>query len=82
MKVTFASYEHSTIGFPGVILRWCAENGKMERLGRVVVNGIIQKTPWDFGTQNTAIECRIDQELKRFDEWVRNNYGEDVSVQG
>lgn len=88
MKITFASYEHSCIGFPKVVLKWAEEDGKWSE-GRIVVKGIIQSTvnhgavvakPWRW----TEIWPKpfAESEMARFDDWVRETFKNDISVQG
>lgn len=78
MKITFASYEHTTIGFPKVILKWSVEDGKMG-LAYVVIKDIIS---FDWTWRNQYPLPFIESECQRFDEWVRNMYSNDISVQG
>jgi len=79
MERTFATYEHSTIGFPKIILKWTEENGRFSR-PYVVIKDIIQQGFWTW--HNTNPEPFIDFELKRFDNYIFERYGEDATVQG
>ena len=78
MRLTFAVYEHTTIGFPHVKLKWTVEEGKWAP-GYVTEHGII-KGPWtwEFNQEHPCAE----REMKRFDDWVRLSYKNDISVQG
>lgn len=82
MKVTFATYEHSAIGFPEVVIRWSATDGKMERYARIVIKGVIFNREWDFGDHPVSVEARIPAALMHFDNWVRETFGNDPTVQG
>ncbi len=79
MKMTSATYEHSTLGFPKIVLKWYVENGEMSGKGRLVIKGIIAHE-WTW--QNLYPLPFIDAEMKRFDDWVRAIYSNDASVQG
>lgn len=80
MKLIFAQYEHSTIGFPGIVLKWHVEQGRVATDAYVTVGGIVEKGGWVWHNPNPA--PFIDYELSRFDDWVRRNYAENKSVQG
>lgn len=82
MKRVYAKYTHSTIGFPGIVLNWHEEDGVMEMEGYVTKQGIIQQQKWKFRKENTSLSIRIQQELIRFDEWVREHFADDPTVQG
>jgi hypothetical protein len=79
MKITFASYEHSRIGFPGIKLKWHAKNGKFLD-PYVTINGVIQENRWTWGNPHPAAFAQA--EMERFDEWVGNLFSNDASVQG
>ncbi len=78
MRTVFACYEHSTIGFPKIKLKWYEDNGTVGR-AYWVKHDIIQ-TEWTWRNQYPT--PFIQSELARFDEWVRNVYQNDISVQG
>lgn len=78
MKISFASYEHAAIGFPGVVLKWHFD-GLAHRDPYVVVRGLMCPYCWEL---NQPKVYAIERELGRFDDWVRRNYGDDVTVQG
>lgn len=79
MKITFATYKHSTIGFPGVVLKWSVQDGKMGD-SYVTVKGIIQAGAWHW--YNPYPLPMLDYECERFDDWVRERFSNDASVQG
>lgn len=80
MSITFAAYKHSCIGFPGVVLKWTTENGIDWSPGYVTVRGIIQEWVWTWRELHPSPFAQ--SEMDRFDEWVRQNYADDASVQG
>ena len=80
MTITFATYKHSTLGFPGVVLKWSEENGLWEKHPRIVINGTISSFNWSW--YNQYPEPFAKYEMNRFDEWVRKLYGNDMTVQG
>lgn len=82
--MVFAQYEHSCIGFPGVVLKWVEENGKWEQ-GYIVVNGIIftvngEISRWTWSQPYPKPFAQHEMEL--FDKWVRAIYSNNLSVQG
>jgi len=80
MNRTFATYEHSCLGFPGVVLKWTEENRLWEKTPRIVIKGVISNIPWAW--RNQYPEPYADYEMQLFDNWVRKLYGNDVTVQG
>lgn len=80
MKRTFATYEHTTIGFPAVKLKWQEEDGLFLR-PYLVIKGIISET-WAWNWRNIRPEPFISAELALFDKWVRETFGSDASFQG
>lgn len=82
MKRTFATYEHHTIGFPKVVLKWCENDEMMEPEARVVIDGIIQENRWKFANQGYGISMHIQHEMERFDAWVRSQFAERPDLQG
>jgi hypothetical protein len=78
MHLAFGIYEHTTIGFPGVKLKWCTDNGHWGQ-GYITVKGIITD-PWSWSYQHPGPFS--DYEMNRFDEWVRARFADDPSVQG
>ena len=91
MKQTFATYQHSAIGFPKVKLKFSVAYGtEVDDEAIVTVHGIITKDwRWSPEFQNGSFSLghprqfsAIQRELERFDKWVAMNYGEDASVQG
>jgi hypothetical protein len=81
MKITFASYEHSCIGFPGVVLKWSVENGEASE-GRIIINKIISKSTWKWLSDSKGVMGNIESELNRFDAWVANRHSDNPTVQG
>ena len=79
MERTFASYEHSPIGFPKIKLKWTEENGKFSR-PYVTIHDRIQEGFWTWHNLNP--EPFVEFEVERFDKYVCSRYGEDASVQG
>jgi hypothetical protein len=79
MKCTFASYEHSTIGFPGAVLKWSVSDGWINP-AYITVNGIIQPGDWKWRNPY-PLNC-LNYELGLFDEWVRQRFAHDTTVQG
>lgn len=79
MKIKFAKYEHSVIGFPGIVLKFSSD-GLHYTDPYVTIKGIINNWNWSFNQEKVC--GSIDRELKRFDKWVVDFYSEDISVQG
>lgn len=79
MKTTFATYEHSTLGFSGVVLKWSETNGLWDKAARVVVNNVITQE-WNWYNQHP--EPFKTSEMERFDKWVRMVYSNNPAVQG
>lgn len=77
MKTILAIYEHSTIGFPEVKLKWIEERGKITEV-YVTIKGEIQKGGWSW--HNPHPNPFMVAELEKFDQWVRaaflNVFGE------
>ena len=78
MKLTFGTYEHSCLGFPGVVLKWTVIDGKMD-CAYLVENKVIK---YDWTWRNPHPLPFIEDELKRFDDWTRTNYKDNPKVQG
>jgi hypothetical protein len=82
MKQTLAFYEHSTIGFPGVVLKFSVQKEFELKDGCYTVKGIIgRKWPW-AAQFDSCFEYELQKQLERFDSWVRLNYANDITVQG
>ena len=73
-------YEHSCLGFPGVVIRWSEENGRIEDTARIVKNGIIQPGRW--GWSQPYPEAFMAHEMELFDAMVRETYANNPDVQG
>jgi len=80
MKTILAIYEHSCIGFPEVKLKWIEERGKITE-SYITIKGEIQKGGWTWSNYLNPMPF-IQFELGKFDEWVRNSFASDPSVQG
>lgn len=72
MKLTFGTYEHTTIGFHKVVLKWTVENGKVVNVYQTI-EGVIN--PWSFYHQYPL--PFIADECMRFDNYVRKTFGHD-----
>ena len=79
MKTTFITYEHSTIGFPKIVLKWSETNGIVDPRPRLVKNGLIVGH-WFWHNPNPI--PFYDGEMDLFDDYIRKTYSEDASVQG
>jgi hypothetical protein len=79
MTQTFATYEHSTLGFPKVVLKWSVTDGKIDDNPYLVVKGRISR-PWAFHNQYPL--PFIKDECDRFDTWVRDTFSNQPEVQG
>lgn len=79
MKITFVNYEHSTIGFPRVKLKWAEENGGWQQ-PYLTIHGVVQ--PNIFQWESPWPQLHRENEIARFDAWVRERFSEDASVQG
>jgi len=78
MQMTLGFFEHSTVGFPKVVLKWTVEDHRVTS-AYVTVKGIIVQ-PWTW--YNPHPMPLIQGELDSFDAWVRDRFSEDVTVQG
>lgn len=75
MKRTFASYEHTRIGFPDIVLKWHEVNGAHVE-PYLAVDGFIKKWSWEFGQKAIHSSNGIERELARFDKYVLDVYGD------
>lgn len=84
MKRTSATYTHSTIGFPAIVLKWHEENGVWLQ-PYVTIHGIIQPQDslhsWRWSQHRNAA-LYADAELAAFDSFIRAEFANDPSVQG
>lgn len=78
MKRTFATYEHSRIGFPGYVLKWIEEDGRITE-AYTVLKGVIEG-PYTWRQLNP--DCFIEHELKQFDDYTAKRFSNDATVQG
>lgn len=87
MKLASATYEHTRIGFPKVILKWHEEDGKFQA-AYITAKGIILRdvNANVFFSYPGTIDCKTlvsrEEACQRFDEWVAGSYHHDASVQG
>lgn len=79
MKVTYAKYEHSVIGFPKVVLKFDSINGNGYSNPYIVIKDIIKPWSWSYNQETTY---NIENELDRFDRYVRCRFSGNISVQG
>jgi hypothetical protein len=79
MKCTYAKYEHSRIGFPGVVLKWSVHNETKIESAYYTVNGIIH-CEWNW--QRYSPLPFIEDEIRVFDEWVLSVFEGRSDVQG
>lgn len=78
MKITFARYEHSRVGFPRIVLKWDYDGiGYINPY--ITVNGVIKPWAWDFGQEKIF---RMEKEIEKFEKYVSIMWGDDASVQG
>lgn len=83
MKIESAQYSHNRVGFPGVTLKWhyVANKGHVDPY--VTVKGIILSQGWSWSSTFRPHHVGdIEQEMRRFDDWVGWTYANDASVQG
>ena len=80
MKTILAQYEHATIGFPHVKLKWTEENGKWSP-GYVTRLGIIDES-WTWMHAHHISAQNVREELERFDQHIRAKYSNVAEVQG
>lgn len=78
MKRTFASFEHSPLGFAHVVLKWTESDGVTGE-AYYTVRGIIQ-APWTW--RNPHPGPFIAHECELFDQVMRSRFANDPTVQG
>jgi hypothetical protein len=84
MKATFTQFEHSTLGFPKVKLKFCLDDDNGFFGAYVTVHDLIT-ADWNWTSTNFAHKTSpefIRRELEVFDKWVRDKYSENAAVQG
>ncbi len=83
MEQTLAFYKHSTLGYPGVVLKFSIQNSfTLNSDAYFTVKGIIGGQ-WAWGSRlDNCFQYALQKQLERFDSWVRLNYSNDISVQG
>ncbi len=83
MEQTIAFYEHSALGFPGVVLKFSIQNSfTLNSDAYFIVKGIIVGQ-WTWGSPlDNSFQYALQKQLERFDSWVRMNYANDISIQG
>ena len=82
MKILFAKYEHTKIGFPGVKLRWSSDDGIGYYGVYATVDGVIKPWNWSYGQPSRINKYQLYKELARFDKIVGEQFSEIASVQG
>ena len=84
MKRTSATYSHSTIGFPAIVLKWHEEDGVWLQ-PYVTIKGVIQPPgsmfTWHWKTHSNAA-LYAESEMAAFDSFIRHHFADDSSVQG
>lgn len=78
MKITFAQYEHSRIGFPGIKLKW-AFDGHKHVAPYLTILGVMHPYSWEHGSEHVFDMAR---ELARFDALIGEQYASNQTVQG
>lgn len=78
MKITFARYEHSRIGFPGVVLKW-EYDGVANVNPYLTVKGIIKPWHWRYRAEKVY---QMKEEISKFEKYVSDMWNNDISVQG
>jgi len=82
MKQTLALYEHSTIGFPKIVLKFSIKNSsELCKDPYFTVHGVMTKWNWAAHLDN-CFEYDLEKQIKRFDEFIRATYANNISVQG
>lgn len=78
MKIKFAQYEHTCIGFPKIILKWSETDGKSHD-PYITIKDIIS----DKNVQSSYEQLNTPKYwMERFEEWVGRTFCDDASVQG
>jgi hypothetical protein len=80
MRINFALYEHTCLGFPHVKLKWVMENGRWSTPYVTVKDIIRPDLGWSWREQHPP--AWASEEMKRFDDWVRDIFHNDITVQG
>lgn len=81
MQISSATYEHTTIGFPGVVLKWHYDKATGHSAPYVVELHIIRG--WNFREHFRPHDAGdLRAELERFDSMVRQRYADRPEVQG
>ena len=85
LRPDFAKYSYTAIGFPKVVLKWHEEGLKIHEL-YIVIDGVIGggkrgSYVWRW-QRNHGDSVNFRNEFSRFDEWVRQRFADDPSVQG
>ena len=81
MKITFATYEHTTLGFPGRVLKWgyCPKQGHTQFY--ITLRGVMEDAPYD-ALARPHDKGDLDRYLTEFDKITRYVYADDITVQG
>lgn len=80
MRINFALYEHTRLGFPHVKLKWVMEDGKWSAPYIVIKDVIRPDLGWSWHELHP--ESWAKEEMKRFDDWVGKIWCDDITVQG
>lgn len=79
MKITSATYEHRTIGFPQIALKWHFD-GTRHYSPYVTEFGVMKPWSWEFCSSG-ILNGPIERECERFDRWVRTVYADNAQAQ-
>lgn len=81
MKLIHGYWSHTTLGFPGVVLKWHSDEFDRHTGPYVTVRGVMHSWCWRDGVVSLS-KSQLEPELKRFEEHVRLIYVNDATVQG
>ncbi len=81
MRITSATYEHTTLGFPRRVLKWsyCPRSGHVQFY--VTLHGVMICTPYDV-LARPHDSGELDRYIAEFDKQTRQRYADDITVQG
>ena len=81
MRITFATYEHTTLGFPGRVLKWsyCPRAGHVQFY--ITLRGVMVCAPHD-ALARPHDSGELDRYIAEFDKQTRQRYADDITVQG
>lgn len=81
MKIEFAQYSHSKVGFPHVKLKWTFD-GREYHSPYIVIKGLIQNWSWSNTRHIIVSENDLIKEIERFEKYVIDRFKNDATVQG